>query len=141
KRDQLRRVFARVVLAAPGPAVVDLNVVADAPTRLLQPLQKCRVAGLRLRIVRGVRHEHADAPQALALLRARRERPRHGRAAEKQYELAAPHSITSSARPSSVIGKVRPSDFAVFMLMTSSTFVDCWTGRSAGFSPWRMRPV
>jgi hypothetical protein len=55
KRDQLRCVFACVILAAPGPAVVDLNVVANAPTRLLQPLQKCRVAGLRLRIVRGVK--------------------------------------------------------------------------------------
>jgi hypothetical protein len=29
KRDQLRRVLARVILAAPGPAVVDLNVVAE----------------------------------------------------------------------------------------------------------------
>jgi hypothetical protein len=30
---------------------------------------------------------------------------------------------------------VRPSAFAVSGLMVSSTFVDCWTGRSAGFSP------
>jgi len=35
------------------------------------------------------------------LLRPRRERP-HRRAAEQQYELAPFHSITSSARPSSV---------------------------------------
>jgi hypothetical protein len=35
------------------------------------------------------------------------------------------HSITSSARPSSEIGKVRPSVFAVFRLITSSTLVDC----------------
>src|SRR5216683_1548741 len=40
------------------------------------------------------------------------------------------HSITSSARPRSVSGKVRPSIFAVLRLMTSSTFVDCWTGKS-----------
>jgi hypothetical protein len=26
-------------------------------------------------------------------------------------------------------------------LMISSTFVVCWTGRSAGFSPLRIRPV
>ena len=38
-------------------------------------------------------------------------------------------------------GTVRPSALAVLRLMTSSTFVACWTGRSAGFSPLRMRPV
>jgi hypothetical protein len=34
-------------------------------------------------------NEHADAPHPLALLRARRERPRSRRAAEKRDELAA----------------------------------------------------
>jgi hypothetical protein len=33
------------------------------------------------------------------------------------------------------------SAFAVLRLMTSSIFVSCCTGRSAGFSPFRMRPV
>ena len=51
------------------------------------------------------------------------------------------HSITSSARPSSEGGTVRPSALAVLRLMISSTFVACWTGRSAGFSPLRIRPV
>jgi hypothetical protein len=51
------------------------------------------------------------------------------------------YSITSSARASSGGGIVRPSAFAVLRLITSSTFVDNWTGRSAGFSPLRMRPV
>ena len=55
--------------------------------------------------------------------------------------VSPPYSITASARPSSVSGKVRPSVLAVFMLMISSIFVDCCTGRSAGFSPLRMRPV
>jgi hypothetical protein len=45
------------------------------------------------------------------------------------------YSITSSARPSSESGMVRPSALAVFMLMISSTLVACWTGRSATFSP------
>jgi hypothetical protein len=35
------------------------------------------------------------------------------------------HSITSSARPSNATGTVRPSEFAVFALMTSSIFVSC----------------
>ena len=51
------------------------------------------------------------------------------------------YSITSSARPSREIGKVMPSALAVFRLRTSSTFVDCCTGRSPGFSPLRMRPT
>jgi hypothetical protein len=42
------------------------------------------------------------------------------RAAEKRHELAALHSITSSARASSVDGTSRPSALAVLRLMTSS---------------------
>src|SRR5262249_28524662 len=49
------------------------------------------------------------------------------------------HSITSSARASSLSGISRPSAFAVLRLISNSNFVDCWTGRSAGFSPLRMR--
>jgi hypothetical protein len=51
-----------------------------------EPLQESRVAGLKFRIVRHARHEHADAPHALALLRARRERPRDRCAAERCYQ-------------------------------------------------------
>src|SRR5215472_17513133 len=50
-------------------------------------------------------------------------------------------SITSSARASMVGGISKPSTFAVFMLMTKSNLVGCTTGRSAGFSPFRIRPV
>jgi hypothetical protein len=45
----------------------------------------------------------------LGLLRPRRKRPSGSRAAEQRYELASPHSITSSARASSVDGTSRPS--------------------------------
>jgi hypothetical protein len=54
-----------------------------------------------MRIAFGVSQQHANPPHPLGLLRARRERPRGRRAAEQQYELAALHSITSSARASS----------------------------------------
>ena len=46
-----------------------------------------------------------------------------------------PYSITSSARRSNEGGTVRPSAFAVFMLMTSSNLVGCSTGRSEGLVP------
>ena len=34
---------------------------------------------------------------------------------------------------------MKPSAFAVLRLITSSTLVLCWTGRSAGFAPLRIR--
>src|ERR1700738_4287167 len=37
-------------------------------------------------------------------------------------------------------GTVRLSAVAVLRFMTNSNLVGCWTGRSAGFSPLRMRP-
>src|SRR5207253_9701255 len=69
-------------------------------------------------------------------LRARRERPRDRRAAEQRDELAAFHSITSSARASSVAGTSRPNAFAVLRLITSSNLTGAWTGRLLGFSPF-----
>src|SRR5262249_3772484 len=51
------------------------------------------------------------------------------------------HSITSSARASRVGGTSRPSALAVGRVMTSSNLVGCTTGKSAGFSPLRMRPA
>src|SRR3954470_274607 len=45
------------------------------------------------------------------------------------------HSITSSARASSVGGTSRPSALAVLRFMTNSNFVGCSTGRSAGLAP------
>ena len=74
----------------------------------------------------------------LGLLRPCREWPRR-RAAEQRDELAAFHSITSSARASSDGGTSKPSALAVFRLITSSYLVGACTGRSAGFSPLRMR--
>src|SRR5262249_28668998 len=50
-----------------------------------------------------------------------------------------PHSITSLARASRVGGTSRPSALAVLRLITVSNFTGACTGRSAGFSPLRMR--
>ena len=86
------------------------------------------------------RQEDADAPHAVGLLRARSERPRR-RAAEERDELAASHSMITSAMASNVGGTISPSAFADLRLITSSNLVGCITGRSAGFSPLRMRPV
>src|SRR5215471_17012572 len=66
---------------APTKACLDLDVVAVCPAQLLQALlQRCH-SGLSFPIV-GHSHQQPDAPHPLALLRARRERPRGSRAAE-----------------------------------------------------------
>ena len=49
--------------------------------------------------------------------------------------------ITSSARTKSEVGIVMLSALAVLRLMTSSNFVACKTGISAGLAPLRILPV
>src|SRR6266540_3679362 len=72
------------------------------------------------------------------LLRPRRERPR-GRAAEQRDELAAFHSITSSASAITVGGTVRPRVVAVLRLMANSNLAGACAGSSAGLAPFKMR--
>src|SRR5262245_49511587 len=48
-----------------------------------------------------------------------------GNAPREVKKIAFPHSITSSARASSVAGTSRPSALAVLRLITSSNFVGC----------------
>jgi hypothetical protein len=55
--------------------------------------------------------------------------------------LALHHSITSSARASTVPGISMRSDLAVLRLITRSNFVGSITGNSAGFSPFKIRPA
>ena len=50
----------------------------------------------------------------------------------------AAHRITSSAWKRSVGGMVRPRALAVLRLMTSSNFIGCSTGRSAGLAPFKI---
>src|SRR6266516_7214500 len=61
--------------------------------------------------------------RSIALLRPCRERPCGRRAAEQRDERAPLHSITSSARASSIGGTSRPSALAATTLMTSSYLV------------------
>src|SRR5262245_5649033 len=82
--------------------------------------------------------KHPDYRNSSRLLRARRERPRDRRAAEQRHEIAAPHSITSSAMASRVGGTSMPSALAVLRLITSSNVLGCSTGISAGFAPRRI---
>ena len=75
----------------------------------------------------------AAMPKGFWHLRLLRPRRPHSRAAEQRDELAASHSITSSARPSNGNGTAMPSALAAFRFKNISTFVLCWTGSSPGF--------
>src|SRR5947208_1968523 len=72
-------------------AIVDADIAALRPSKPFEPMPERREARLVFRIVLGERHEHADPPHAVALLRPRRQRPRRRHAAEKGDELAPLH--------------------------------------------------
>jgi hypothetical protein len=87
-----------------------------------------------------VRRTTALTPKA-GLPGSRRDVSQVPKAAVSKAARQTIYSITSSARASSVGGTSRPSALAVPTLMTSSNFVCCRTGRSAGFSPLRILPA
>src|SRR5262249_33727432 len=66
-----------------------------------------------------------DRHRWLLCAHPRRKRPSSRYTAEQSDELAAFHSITSSARASSLSEIWRPSTLAAFRLMASSNFVGC----------------
>src|SRR5262245_12920351 len=139
ERNELGCMFSCDINFAVAPAIVDADILPLRPTEMLQGLDESPYSVLRFRVVYGPRCEHADAPNALRLLRVRRDRPRRRCAAEQRDELAAAdHSITSSARASSEAGTSRLSACAVIKLTTSSNFVGCSTGISPGFAPRRI---
>src|SRR5262249_15241862 len=114
------------------------NATCD-PAELAQPLHKSSDP-----LTFGRRRSGPQVPDGRRLprlLRLRHERPRGSRAAEQRDELAAFHSITSSATSSRSRGISRFSDLAVLRLMTSSYLVGCSTGRSAGFAPFKILPT
>jgi hypothetical protein len=128
----------RISSVLPPAQRTSIRILRRWPSPVAAALVAMPQRGLRFRIVRGESHEHADAPHPLRPLRARGKRPCGRRAAEQGDERAPPHSITSSARARRVAGKSRPIAFAALRLMTSSNFVGCSTGKSAGFDPLRI---
>src|SRR5262249_39586762 len=146
------------------PTIFDGYIVALNIADFLQSFsERRREVRTRLRrpLVEKSDHGHRR------LLRARGERPRGGGSAAEQrdesatcysvhprasadpgalacgsgsgFDSASLPSITWSGRASRLSGTVRPSAFAVLRLMASSNLVGACTGRSAGFSPLRMR--
>src|SRR6266511_5927689 len=88
------------LVASFGPANLDRNVATFDPAEFAQALHK---SGDMLALGRRRRRaQEADRWYLRRLLRARSERPCRRRAADERDELTPPHSITSSARASTV---------------------------------------
>src|ERR1035438_6228828 len=69
-----------------SPAVIDPEIAALVPPELVEPLPKCRNARTCVRVVLGRRHQHANPPHSLGLLRTHRDRPCDCCAAKKGDE-------------------------------------------------------
>ena len=93
ERDQFRRVFANVGRHWLGPSGCRSARCGRRSSPIAPAPAGTPRRGPDFRIVRGCGHEHADAPHPLGLLRARGERPRSRRAAEKRDELAPSHVV------------------------------------------------
>src|SRR5262249_39728289 len=120
-----------------GPSIFNGHVLTLDETDFLQPLaERGHIGHWCARCI--TRPDEADEWDGL--LRVHRERPCR-RAAEQRDELAALHSITSSASESKLSEIVTPSAFAVFKLITNSNLTVSTTGRSAGLTPLSTRPV
>src|SRR5262249_18948906 len=133
--DELGRELGEAFAASLRPAILNRDGATFYPAEFAQSLEE---SGRQLVLRRRCgRPQEPDGRQLAGLLRARHERPRGSRAAKQRDELAAPHSITSSARASNVAGRSSPSAFAVVRLMVRSNLVGCSTGMSAGLAPRR----
>src|SRR5262249_11197719 len=93
--NELGGIGPDILRIARAPDDVDPCIAMVYPARLLQPPTKCSNADARVGSAFDP-HQRADEAHALALLRARRERPCDA-AGEERNERAALHSITSSA--------------------------------------------
>src|SRR6516225_2084559 len=129
---------------AVGPSIFHFKVDAVDIVVRAHPLEKADGVSAG-RYVRATCEETDPLRPLIQCLAERRNWRRarcRGSGANKRNELASSdHSITSSASASSLSGIWRPRALAVLRLIISSIFVSCWTGRSGGLSPLRMRPV
>src|SRR6516165_8896040 len=133
-RNLARRELAIVALVAFDIRrldVVECEVAAFLITQFGHSLEKIGID----RCLPTLNADKPDMQHLRLLLRARHHRPHDRRTADQRDELAPSHSITSSARATSVGGTSKPKALAVFRLTTNSNLVPCCTGRSAGFAP------
>src|SRR5262249_3877552 len=120
-------------------ATLDDQILANHPAELSQRQpQRVRRDGSRqllwARSRTSAKHSHASRQPRLLRLSGERRGEDHSTCSSEE-RTPIHYWITSSARPSSDGGIVRPSALAVLRLMTSSNLIGCSTGRSAGLAP------
>src|ERR1043166_860521 len=123
------------IIFAFSPAILNPHTSALNIAGVVQALVE-RVHTIRPRVRRFATEKSDDRHRGF--LRTCSDRP-HGRTASQCNEIPPPHSITSSARRRTTSGTCKSSALAVLRLSTVSYFVGACTGRSAGFSPLRIR--
>src|SRR5262249_20975014 len=136
--DQLVCQCRQLFVLAACPAVLDRNRPALGKAYLAEALVKGRHDEIRVGPRKAAEQAEQPDDRNVQTLRACHERPRDPDTACQRDELTAPHSITSSARSRNASGIARPSALTAVRLMTSSNFVGCCTGRSAGLVPLRI---
>src|SRR5262249_40067928 len=119
-----------------GPAVDNRDVAAVGPAECRETFAE-RIEKAPVFLPR----PHLDKADVRRLDPGQGWIPSDCRGGGEQQQLAPPHSITSSARARIDGGTVRPSSLAVLRLTTSSNVAGCWAGRSAGLTPFRIRPA
>jgi hypothetical protein len=124
---------SRTQLPAVGPAIPKAPARTPAATRLPRD-RRHRTPSAPRPAVSG-RYAAPVLPSSHASPSRVREGPR------TITENGQPYSMTWSATASSLSGTLRPSDFAVLRLMTSSYLIGCWIGRSVSLAPLRMRSM
>src|SRR5215831_16831500 len=134
--NQIGRQCGQLFDFIPGEAIFDRDVLTLGKACVFQTLTD---RGQEVRGVAGPLGGEEPDHRQRRLLRARPERPGDSRAAEQRDELTPLHSITSSARASSVCGTSRSRALAVLRLMTSSNLVEDCTGKPCVAAPRRIR--
>src|SRR5262249_44985196 len=127
--NEIRSIGPHHIHVARRPTLVELNVPALGPSQPCQFLPESPNVRLIFRVAFRVGHQDANPPHLTGLLRARRERPRHSRAAEHDDELApsyVEHGATSPAldRRHPTMTTRRPTAHAVGLLHAESTMED-----------------
>src|SRR5262249_46979287 len=123
---KLGRDFGQAIAAPVCPAIFDRDRAALDPTEVVEPPRECdRPLTFRQRCAVA---QEPDNWSLRRLLRPRRNWPSRRAAEQRDDRAPTHHSITSSARARRVAGTSRPSDLAVWALMTSSNFDVCTTG-------------
>ena len=95
--DHLHRGLVDAANVGTGPMRVDLNIASVNPDRFTKRLNEGCDPCLYLGIGFGEREQYRDAPLAVGLLRAQRERPSCNRAANKRDKFTSSHAFTPQA--------------------------------------------